>query len=87
MLYIPPGARSVFLFEKDVNEMVKGATVSGEIKVDINLDIVKISASASFSSINNETSKDNTLKVKFHGDFLISKQNWHELTGRGRIID
>ena len=63
----------MFLFEKDVDELVKGATVKGEVSVTIDLSVVQISGSASFSSINNETQSDTKLKVKFHGDFLIGR--------------
>ena len=65
------GAKAVFLFEKDAEEVVMGATVGGEVDIKISLANVKISGNAKFESINNETEKSNTLRVKFHGDFII----------------
>ena len=65
------GAKAVFLFERDDEETVMGATIEGSLKIEIDLSAVKISGSASFSSVNNETEKDNKLKVSFHGDYLL----------------
>ena len=67
------GAKSVFLFEKDENTIVDGALMHGEVSVKIDLTMVKISGSADFTSINNNTYQDVSLKVKFHGDFLVGK--------------
>ena len=63
----------MFLFEKDTKELVTGATIGAYLSVKIELASIKISGSAKFDSVNNETEKDNTLKVKFHGDYLIGK--------------
>ena len=67
------GAKSVFLFEQDMNEVVNGAVMSGEVSVTIDIKVVKISGSASFKTVNNDTYHNNKLKVKFHGDFLIGE--------------
>ena len=68
------GAKAVFLFEKDVEETNNGQNIGGKLDVKINLNVVKIHASAQFETINNETKKDTKLRVKFHGDYLIGNK-------------
>ena len=75
--FLPSGVKSVFLFEKDVDEVINGAEMGGSVSVSISLGALKISGSASFKSIDNSTTKDNSLKVTFHGDFLIGRSG-HE---------
>ena len=68
-----PGANSVFIFEKTVNEESNAAEISGKLSIGINISAIKIKGSANFSSKNNETRKSNQLRVKFHGDFIIGE--------------
>ena len=61
----------MFLFEKDYKEESQGNVLNGRVSVKIDLDVVKISASAEFQIQNNQTKRDSSIKCKFYGDFLI----------------